>query len=71
MFQDQDQIKAYKEFEQVQSQGNYGHSGGYAEGTCPSCGYCKHCGRKGQYYSQPYPPYTYNSISGCTSYIKL
>ena len=39
--------------------------------TCPSCGYCQHCGRGGYvgptiypHYPQPYPWYPYYYTSG-------
>ena len=32
------------------------------EESCPNCGYCKHCGRGGGYWTQPYYPYPWWGI---------
>lgn len=42
------------------------------KGTCPHCGYCPTCGRRNDYWRQPYYPYWWtntgdNTVSWTTS----
>jgi hypothetical protein len=55
--------------ETMQAKAWIGQGLGSDYGSCPSCGYCRHCGRSGGYYQQPYRPY-WNDIysSGTLGY---
>lgn len=47
-------------------QGGLSYGYGLGGSTCPSCGYCRHCGRGGHYYP-PSPWITYGGSTGTTT----